>query len=133
MTNSSWLDTFPRNRTIMSEPTNDARKSTVLYKILTDSEYEGLPKPDDSGRALFSGTSFDLGGARSRSCDEMYSHNQPLLLTDGFIHTSSAEQLPKTLNRFFEHSQTVWILAIPRTEKIEKILKVRAHTIIPLA
>ncbi|CAO1622529.1 unnamed protein product [Sympodiomycopsis kandeliae] len=65
--------------------------ATVLYKILTPSQYESLPRDDPAVR--WPGVGIDLA--------------------DGFIHLSTASQLAGTLERFFtDAGDTLWISAI---------------------
>ncbi|KAN0062288.1 hypothetical protein ACQY0O_005469 [Thecaphora frezii] len=72
----------------------DPTTSTVLYKILTPDEVRAMPP------TRWLGTQLDL--------------------KDGFIHLSTADQLPGTLQRFFAKSSGVGhvlhIYALPRSQ-----------------
>ena len=73
-----------------------ARSCTILYKILTPSDYASLPTSPSS---QWPGASIDL--------------------SDGFIHLSTSRQLAGTLQRFFTTEPEVWILGVER-QRLEK-------------
>lgn len=75
----------------------DPRTSTTLYKLLTTEEFTSLPLPP----ALWYGTAFDCS------------------TTPNAIHLATSLQLPNTLSAIFPDAIELWILAIPRTEKLE--------------
>ncbi|CED82765.1 Quinonprotein alcohol dehydrogenase-like superfamily [Phaffia rhodozyma] len=78
--------------------------STILYKILTEKEFDALYETAPIKGDYWLGTSLDLN--------------------DKFIHTSSSHQLEGTLDRFFKDVELIHLLAIPRSnERIEKTLK----------
>ncbi|EPQ26089.1 uncharacterized protein PFL1_06297 [Pseudozyma flocculosa PF-1] len=78
----------------MTNQQRDPTACTVLYKILTPAEVDAMPPTG------WTGTSLDR--------------------KDGFIHLSSADQLPGTLERFFGPSSGVGdvlhIYALPRSQ-----------------
>ncbi|UZJ57175.1 hypothetical protein CBS101457_006495 [Exobasidium rhododendri] len=79
----------------------EPRNCTVLYKILTPTEKANLCSED------WKGTELDL--------------------KDGFIHLSSSEQIPGTLDRFFSRESQVGddivIMTLPRSNIDETKLK----------
>ena len=82
-------------------PHPDPRASTTLYKLLTPSEFTSLPLPP----TLWYGTPFDIS------------------TTPSSIHLATSHQLPNTLSIIFPDAHELWILAIPRTEKLEGRLR----------
>ncbi|PWN19738.1 hypothetical protein BCV69DRAFT_300046 [Microstroma glucosiphilum] len=62
----------------------DPKSATMLYKILTPSDYQSLPEGEEEE---WLGASIDL--------------------TDKFIHLSTSSQLPGTLQRFFSSASGV--------------------------
>lgn len=75
----------------------DPTTATLLYKVLTPQEFTSLPLPP----TLWQGTSFDLTASPPG------------------IHLTTSLTLPTTLATFFPHDTDLWILAIPRTPRID--------------
>lgn len=72
---------------------------TVLYKVLTTQEFTSLPYPP---APLFKGTAFDLASELRG------------------VHLATSTQLPDTLAVVFPEHTDLWIIALPRTELLEK-------------
>lgn len=84
----------------MTQSLHSKTPSTLLYKILTNSEFSALPLPPTT----YYGTSFDLSSSPP-------SH-----------HICSSLQIPSTISLIFAQEKNLWILALPRTERLEKHL-----------
>jgi uncharacterized protein (DUF952 family) len=106
--------TLPSNLSRM-----DSKECTVLYKILTPSEKDAMPEKAWKGTALDVSI---LKGNKSIFRAELH-----LKLKDGFIHTSTSEQVSGTLELFFEKDSGVgdslYLAAIPRKNVKQDELK----------
>lgn len=73
---------------------------TMLYKILTDSEFKALPLPPST----FTGTTFDLEA------------KPPCL------HICSSLQIPLTIDTIFPTADKLWILALELSDRLNNVL-----------
>ncbi|KAK4703968.1 hypothetical protein P7C70_g2251, partial [Phenoliferia sp. Uapishka_3] len=83
----------------MTDQSDPARTCTMLYKILSTEEFTALPTPP----SLWKGSPFDV--------------------STSIVHLAAACQVQNTLSEIYSDSSSLWILAIPRTERLEPWLR----------
>lgn len=89
---------FSASTSNMAHP---SASSTILYKVLTDDEFTSLPLPP----TLWRGTAFD----RSTS--------------PAIVHLAASTQVAATITELYHDHSSLWILAIPRTPRIDAWLR----------